>query len=260
MALFTAYFDASGNAQDDTFVVVAGYLANYLQWRMLETMWRDIHSEFEVAIPFHMSEFMAATVNPQRYAAQKNCRNDYLAILQDTKKVQTFFNRICIAQQSVMHCGISCIVDMQIYNGVSSLLNLREIVPPYALAARTCLAQVNEWQRQFDVQEPVECIFEKGDFEQYKFTELVENEGGPSPIYKHKKDYAGLQAADHYAWEQFHYLKKERTGQHLPARKAFKFLLNVIPHLHTQVTQAGLINLCHEKGIDPRTGVKHAKK
>jgi len=140
IAMFTAYFDASGNAQDDTFVVVSGYLANYLQWRMLETMWKDIHSEFGVELPFHMSEFMAATVNPDRYALQKNCRKDYLAIVQgDPTKAQTFFNRICIAQQSVVHCGISCIVDMRIYNGVSSLLNLREVLPPYALAARSCL-------------------------------------------------------------------------------------------------------------------------
>jgi hypothetical protein len=100
-------------------------------------------------------------------------------------------------------------------------------------------------------------IFEKGDLEQDKFTKLVRAEGGPDPIYRDKKDFAALQAADHYAWEQFTFLKQESRGQPFLPRGAFKFLLNVIPKLHITVTQAGLINLCHAKHIDPRTGVQH---
>jgi hypothetical protein len=53
MALFTAYFDASGNAEEsDSFIVVSGYIANFSQWKMLENMWRQIHSEFGVTTPF----------------------------------------------------------------------------------------------------------------------------------------------------------------------------------------------------------------
>jgi hypothetical protein len=79
MAMFTAYFDASGNAeQSASFIVVAGYIANVLQWRSLEIMWDNIHKEAGVNKPFHMSEFMAAATNPIRYAAQKNARPDSL--------------------------------------------------------------------------------------------------------------------------------------------------------------------------------------
>src|SRR6476620_1644169 len=54
MAMFTAYFDASGNAeQSNSFIVVSGYIANVLQWRMLENLWTSIHQEFDMKTPFH---------------------------------------------------------------------------------------------------------------------------------------------------------------------------------------------------------------
>jgi hypothetical protein len=255
MALFTAYFDASGNAQDQAFVVVAGYIANFMQWRAFDGMWKQIHDEHGVLLPFHMAEFQSAHANP-KYETQKNARPDYVAISKDPKRGASFFQKLCKAQQSMVNCGISCIVEMKIYDNISSLLDLRSVVPPYALAARSCMARVHEWEEQFAIEESVECIFEAGDFEQKKFTELVESEGGPSPIYKDKKDCAGLQAADHYAWEQFQDLKRERGGQRFPMRGSFLFLLNAIPKAHLVVTPEGLINLCHKKGIDPRTGVK----
>jgi len=260
MGMFTAYMDASGNAeQEDSFIVVSGYIANLLQWRMIENVWKGIHAEFDMETPFHMAEFMAATSNPDRYAAQRNARSDYVAISKDIRKAQQFFEKICIAQQGMVNCGISCIVDLSLYGEIGSLLDLRKTIPPYALAARTCQARIREWECQFDIKEPVEVIFEKGDLEQDKFTALVTSEGREPPIYRDKMDYAGLQAADHYAWEQFYYLKKQRTGDHLPVRESFKFLLNFIPAMHLTVTRESLINVCHAKGIDPRTGVKHGK-
>lgn len=260
MPMFTAYFDAAGDGQEQPFIVVAGYIANWLQWRSFETMWKHVHKEYGVELPFHMAEFVAATANPARYQKQTNARPDYIAIANDLSKAEQFLKMLCIAQQTIVNCGVSCSVNIDTYNDVSSLLDLRRVIPPYALAARTCIAQVHAWEHQFAVEEPVECIFESGDFEQAKFTELMTDEGMDPPIYKHKKDYAGLQAADHYSWEQFHFLKKEIRKQHLPARETFKFLLNTIPKMHLETTTANLIHLCHAKGIDPRTGVKHDKK
>ncbi len=256
MAMFTAYFDASGNAeQPESFVIVSGYIANYLQWRAFEVTWAAIHSQFGVKTPFHMTTFMAALSNPDRYASQRDARADYVALAKDSPKAQEFFKQICLAQLSMIICGVSCIVDMRTYEGMSLLLDLRDKIPPYALAARTCVAQVHQWESHFSIQEPVECIFERGDLEQDKFTDLVRRDGGDPPIYKDKKDYAGLQAADHYAWEQFHYMKKSRTGSYIPAREPLKFLLNLIPCIHAQVTQESILHICHDRGIDPKTGI-----
>jgi hypothetical protein len=42
----------------------------------------------------------------------------------------------------------------------------------------------------------------KGDFGQGQFNNLMRDEGADDPIFEQKDEYAGLQAADHYAWEQ----------------------------------------------------------
>jgi hypothetical protein len=258
MAMFTAYFDASGNAREQPFVVVAGYLANYLQWRAFEDMWTRVHIEFNVEPPFHMSDLVEATRYPLSYANQKNARRDYIELAKDPKKARDFLLKIVLAQVTIVNCSITAIVPMDVYNGVSSLLDLRKVVPPYALGARMCLAQVNQWEREFDVKEPVECIFEEGDFEQGKFTDLMVGDGAPAPIYKKKSEYAGLQGADQYAWERA-YFSKNVEGTDLPARGSFDLLVDTIPKLHMEATTASLIHLCHARKIDPKTGVQHDK-
>ena len=158
------------------------------------------------------------------------------------------------------NCGVSCVINMDIYNEIGSVLQLEEVIPPYALGARMCVARIRQWEREFDVQEPVELIFEDGDLGQGKFTDLMVAEGNDPPIYRNKKDFAGLQAADHYAWEQAFFLKRKLRGEELPARTSFQLQLNLIPKLHAEATAAQLIMLCEAKGINPRTAITQVKK
>jgi len=256
VAVFTAYIDATGNSVDQHYVIVSGYIANWIQWRLFEDQWKVIHSEFGAELPFHMSELMSALTNP-KYASQSGARKDYISIA-ERKEGNEFLKKLSIAQVGMMNCGVSCIVNMDIYNGVSSLLDLKKVVPPYAVGARGCLNRIRKWEREFDIGEPVECIFEEGDFGQGKFTDLMVSEGSGVPTYKNKKDFMGLQAADHYAWEQAFFLKKSRRdGTPPPPRLELVLQLNVIPKMHVQVTTGTLIELCHAKGINPATGVKN---
>lgn len=256
MAFFTAYLDASGNAQDQPRVVVSGYIASYIHWQLFEKGWNRAHADFGFDRPFHMSEFVCALEYPESYKRQKNARQDYVRIAQAPQKALEFLHALTNLQVLGVLCGISCLIDMQIYEEVSSLLDLRKVVPPYALGARMCLQNVRSWERTFQVSEPVECIFEEGDFEQGKFTQLMIDEGEECPIYKKKLDFAGIEAADMYAWEQTHFLRKYHQNSQIDARHEFKILLHAIPKIHTHAPLEVLINLCHKKGIDPRTGVK----
>jgi hypothetical protein len=256
MAKMTAYFDASGSPDSQPFVVVAGYIANFYQWRVFENSWKAIHSDYGAILPFHMAEFQAATSNLERYQSQRNARQDYIDLAKDKVKATDFFKRICIAQLTIVNCGFSCSVPMSIYNNISSLLDLRTVIPPYALAARTCIHMIHRWEREFNISEPVEYIFEEGDFEQGKFTELMIDEGCPPPIYKKKRDSAGLQGADQFAWEEFFSLKQELQNSNPMVRNSFKVLLEGIPTIRREITTESLIKLCELRGIDPKTGVK----
>ena len=135
-----------------------------------------------------MSEFIAALEFPDSYKQQKNARQDYMNIAKTPDRALSFLRALTNIQMCGVHCGISAIIDMQVYQEVNSVLDLRRIIPPYALGARMCIANVHAWQRYFRVREPVECIFEEGDFEQGKFTDLMIDEGQEYPIYKKKNN------------------------------------------------------------------------
>jgi hypothetical protein len=260
MAMFSAYFDASGNAVDQPFVIVSGYIASYIQWKFLENAWERVHNQYGVKLPFHAADFMAARTNLQKYEKQRNARADYVAIASQPDQAERFLINLVQLVAVTTNCSVAGVVPMEIYNGVSSLLDLREVVPPYALGARLCIELVRQWQQLFDVQEPIECIFEAGDFEQGKFTKLMIDEGAAAPIYKDKKDFVGLQAADHYAWERVAMRKQmARLSPAEPPPSAAYAFLGVIPKLHLETTTAHLIHVCHIKGIDARTRVQHAK-
>jgi hypothetical protein len=251
MAMFTAYFDASGNAKDQPLVIVSGYIANHFQWRNFEDLWDRIHVDYGVSKPFHMAEFMAARRSPA-YRHQKNARPDYVALAGDEKEADRFLRNLVWAQAMSVLCSISCIVPMSLYAEVDSVLELREVVPPYALGARMCIQRLHRWEDDYKIREPVEYIFESGDFEQGKFTELMIAEGEAVPIYKKKDDFAGLQGADHYAWEEFNFLKRHTVNELQNATPTLGMLLQSIPKLHTSPTIQGLIDICHIKGIDAR--------
>ena len=255
MGMFTAYFDAAGDGLKQPFVIVAGYIANFFQWQLFEETWKNAHSEFDVQLPFHMTTFNAARTNPN-YKYQSDARQDYIAIASQPEKCEEFFRRLCFAQLSMINCGISCTVPMGLYDEFNALVELREVVPPYALGARTCINRLKKWEHEFEVDDPVEYIFEQGDFEQGKFTDLMIDEGMSPPIYKRKEDFAGLQAADHYAWEQFFYRTRELRNPEIEARETFSLQLQAIPRMHVQPTMSTLLAICHKKGISPRTIIK----
>ncbi len=255
MAMFSAYFDASGQ-DSDPFFVVAGYVANFGQWQWFESIWREQHRAFNVELPFHMVDFAAACKNPERYAKQRHARQDYVRIASDAINANRFLRSLAIAQATLVHCGISCIIPMNLYNGVSSLLDLRQVVPPYALGARMCIEQLRQWENKFAIGEPTECIFESGDFGQGKFIDLMVDEEQALPIFKKKSEFAGLQAADYYAWQQFGVLKGIQRDPNYVARDEVSMLIWGIPKLHFRPNLTTLIKVCEAKGIDPRTGVQ----
>lgn len=252
MAFFSAYFDSSGDGVNQPRVVVSGYIANYGQWKLFEKSWDLAHSDFEVCRPFHMAEFVAALERPESYKLQKKARQDYIKIAENPDRAAAFLRTLTNIQMCGVVCGVSAIIDMQIYDSVNSILDLRKVVPPYALGARMCIANVRAWEKYFRVNDPVECVFEEGDLEQGKFTNLMIDEGEACPIYKKKDDFAALQGADMYAWEQTHFLRKYGINPEMEARREFGMLLHAIPKIHTHATVEVLINLCHAKGIEVR--------
>jgi hypothetical protein len=247
MGFFTAYFDASGHPADQPFVIVSGYVANYTQWRMFNAMWEEEHTKIGVDIPFHMTDFMAARRAAQKGGTAK--RADYLRL--NDVEASNLVLHLANWQQAYMALGVTCIVEMSEYTEINTVLSLRTIVPPYALAARVCTARVDRWRHEHGIAEPVECIFEDGDFERGKFIDLMRVEGMPAPIFKDKKEFPGLQAADYLAWEMKYQATSQKDGKQAIQRLPLQRLMS-IPHVYLKPTKHELISLCEAKGIMPR--------
>jgi hypothetical protein len=241
LSAFSAYFDASGHPSDQPFVVVAGHVANYLQWQGFNKAWEHFHNKAGVNLPFHMSDFMARG------------RSDYKKWEEDDPGAHQFLLDLCSAQQVYSLLHVSCIVDMGLYRQIDDVFMLQTMIPAFALGARVCVSLIQGWQKTHQIDYPIECIFEDGDFGKGKFMDLMRVERMPAPIFKEKKDFPGLQAADHVAWETANYMKKERTGIHQQSSESFSRLL-AIPHLHVEATLASLLELCERKGIPIKRG------
>jgi hypothetical protein len=150
MAMFTAYFDASGDGQKHPVVIVAGFVANLQQWAMLDHLWKKAHQEHGLDLPFHMSTFVSACNNP-KYALQSDARPDYVRIAAQPKEAELFIKHLATAALSTIHCGISSVVPMSLYQEVNSVLDLRRLIPPYALAARMCIEKLHQWENVFAI-------------------------------------------------------------------------------------------------------------
>jgi len=259
MAFFTAFFDASGNSADQPYVVVAGYIANWCQWSTFETKWREIHKEFGINIPFHAADFVASQETPERYAKQTNARADYIALAKIPSAGKICLRKLCVAQLCLMGCGISSVIPLKIYDQIESD-ELRERIPPFALGARMCNGLVRKWEKAFQIPQPVEFIFDKGDFGNGKYSHMMREEGENDPIFRNSEEYAGLQAADHYAWEQTFFLKKELQGKQSPERADFIAQLHMIPHVHGTHNADSLLKVCQLNGIEAKLRSKHETK
>jgi hypothetical protein len=235
---YTAYFDASGHPSDQPFVVVAGYIANINQWKLFNRMWENVHKEFDIELPFHASDF---------YARAK--QYEHLPKGNDEGTSHDFITMLASAQQIYMLLHVSCIVDMGVYRNIADVFQMETMVPAFALGARTCVSLVENWQKDFGIEFPIECIFEDGDFGRGKFMDLMRVERMPSPVFKDKADFAGLQAADHIAWEAGSHLKREQAAR-APVPRTHPFTQQLaIPHLHVQATLENLLEICERKGI-----------
>src|SRR5438445_10934551 len=110
MAMCTAYFDASGNAVDQPFVIVSGYIANFIQWTFLERAWGDVHTKYGVTLPFHAADFMAARNNLQNYQKQRNARADYVALAGQPNQADRFLINFAQLMASVTNCAVTAVI------------------------------------------------------------------------------------------------------------------------------------------------------
>jgi hypothetical protein len=85
MAMFTAYFDASGQpgtAGPKRALYVAGFVSSVQNWKKFEAGWPLLLARHRLPMPFHMADFMARA-NPHYTGQYKDWQGDELGFRTD---------------------------------------------------------------------------------------------------------------------------------------------------------------------------------
>lgn len=185
LAMFTAYFDASGDNSSRFVVAVCGFVASADAWITWEAEWLE---------RLRISHFAALHMNE----------------LEKSKNQKLIADLCEITRNHVDHKFGIIVVNREILSRLSKEDQEKLHMNSYALAGRTVARAVRIWASRWSGPFP-EIVFEKGDAGQEDLRHLLVSQGYPGPQFRPKKTYTDqrsgivheaavpLQAADLFA-------------------------------------------------------------
>jgi hypothetical protein len=198
MAIFTAYFDASGSLGDKNVRVftVAGFIAKQERWAAFEREWRLVRDNLGLAGCLHMKEFNFSRGAFESWPPDDPRRPKLIDALTDL-----------IGKYSEKEFDVSLLLDD--YRAADMMFALHEFANPYALVASIAVSRVSKWMKDNQPGDSVLFVFEKGDIRQDELRKLLRAESGPEPIFTPKEwtengvrmECSPLQACDFIAYE-----------------------------------------------------------
>jgi hypothetical protein len=188
MTEYAVYMDASGHPDDQSHVVVAGFLSTEQDWLSFEPKWKDVLKRHNLEYPFHMVDFESRHKKNRKRAI-------ILADLINVINERTRTNFLVA-------------VKMDDYRKVNELYAFEELIgAPYAIAARVAAMFINNWKRDnFKSGDHLLNFVEDGTKHKGDMEERFRADKLPVPI-PVPKTVAAVQPADMLAWEGFHFAK-----------------------------------------------------
>src|SRR5262249_11484896 len=178
---YAAIFDGSGSPNDTIAVVVAGFVAPNDQWAEFERNWNDCLKDFGVSA-LHMREFA-------------HSRGEFASWKGDEEKRRRFLGRLISIIRVRMWHSFAGAVIMGDYRKVDTKYCLSEFSRPYALAACTCLAKLNNWCKKWiKPEDEIAIIFEDGDEDKGALMEAIKKHFTITPAFLSKDKSVAFQA------------------------------------------------------------------
>jgi hypothetical protein len=201
MAIFTAYFDASGTWPDRnlTTLTVAGFIARQDSWSAFEKEWRQARTDLGLFGCLHMKHFAHHLEEFQCWKGDEKRRVALLKALADL-----------IGKYTEKTLSLALLLDG--YRAANMMFALEEYVKPYPLIASVIVSRVHSRMRENHPADSVLSVFESGDTDQNQLNRLVATDGVPDgvqPIFTkkewwengHRMECSPLQACDFIAYE-----------------------------------------------------------
>lgn len=206
MAVLHAYFDASGHEEDQSHLVVAGFVSSVSDWLTFETAWRDRLREDD--LPYFRAAEFAHRRGPfkgweEDEPKRRRLSGDLMKII-TASVFRKFGNGVSIANLK--------------RNKASSDALEKWRINAYVLAARTSVADIARWVQGEKWTPRMGLVFEDGDLGRGDLSDLLSKQGYPRPLFGSKIDrmtplglqrgLVQLQAADWLAYETFQKAKR----------------------------------------------------
>jgi hypothetical protein len=196
MALFTAYFDASGTSQA-TALTMAGYVAGLNKWDKFEKRWKEILEREHVKC-FHMTDFVSCHGEFEGWKEKPGVRKRLLEDLQECAR--KFTNK-----------RFSASVIISDYNAVNDEFHIEEVFGrPYSFCGISCIEHVRTWAKGRRHVNELMFAFEDGDEDQGNFKTICKERFRPTikAAFLLKADRVPFQAADLAAWKTRHPIRE----------------------------------------------------
>lgn len=188
IAMFTAYFDASGNKQNSV-LTVAGFVSRVNRWERFENEWRSLLPS-SVSM-FHMTDFVSSQNGWEDWKGPQNGHRRKVLI-----------ERLVSCIKGATNKGFTQSLRLRHYHECDREYMLTEKYDqPYVMLGLGCLGALAAWATKKDINKHnILCIFEEGDDGQGTLIKMARDDGF-NAIPQSKKDIRAFDACDLAAWK-----------------------------------------------------------
>jgi hypothetical protein len=231
MAIFSAYFDASGHPDQSDVLTVAGYAAAVENWIKFENEWKKILGG-EGVTAFHTTDFVSGQGEFVGWGGK------------DPEKVERrkrFVQQLMDCTDKLCAKFFRTSVYLRDYNRVNAESKLEEAVgKPYALCGSSAAYFLRLWANDLGVLDTLLYYFENGDKDKGDLMRVHKKAFGREPKFLEKSEAKAFEAADFNAWKMRTALQESGKPTHT-IEKGVK-LLDSLAVLAGVQKDAGVLN------------------
>lgn len=219
MAMFTAYFDASGHPDDKgkaKSLWVAGFVSTVQKWAKLEHAWPMLLKEYDIPSPLHMTDFIARQGRYRKWKGNKAAQEDFRCAAARILKLH-------------IHKPFAAGVVIPDLRRMFDEYDVPETEPrqPYAWCALQVCDRLFEWAQNrvragvLRGSNQLEIVFEDGDKHQGDFAKAFWAKHRKAVNFRMNVDKAWVpfQACDFFGWE-FRVWARDRIHGYFLLREA----------------------------------------
>jgi len=189
MAMFSAYFDASGHPNQKSVLTVAGFVSTVQKWSRFDREWNAILKSEGVTF-FHMTDFVS---NRGEFA--KGWRGE-------TERRRKFIERLAECLKRNVNKSFRTTVILPDYEKANKSFQIEErLGRPYTLCSLTCVHTLRNWAKRKGAERSLLYYFEDGDKDKSDFERLHKIDYKVLPKFLDKTEAVAFQAADFAGWK-----------------------------------------------------------